>query len=514
MEQTSDIKKMDKIINEINSYLETSTLTKEYNQRLYYIPHKITDSDNAYITLKQNDNYYRIDIKDTDITKPFEFLSRLMNDLNTIKDLPELTDTELQNTLDNLSKDETLVQYLNRKKAEREVENISNTLNYVLDKITLPARSNKKGFYETEKLDAIKDLISNVDCGFKVIHESKHSLIFGKGSLCVGKESILISSHADIVKGITKVSSELKDGFYHGTYDNLGTNASAVSIMLLEGNNLPDNVYFAFTSEEETGRCLGATDAYKFIHDSTKINPLCVALDVTDEGYYDNKLGSLEGLSANKNTALKIKRSFMDTEGENKSFCVVKMSKKDISPFDKEYINGGITVFDESVHFGKKLKQNAFSFCLPTSGAMHSNSGLDVKEPVFIGYILSLMSFIYEYTNTLSKQNSEDIKDIKDYLITKAKGIHKSYPNYGFSNPNYNPYEFGDLDEDAFDEGHIPFELKEDLACFASCYAPSEYECYITDVDYNYGGIIPEDMAKEVFELVHSPCEEEEEIYE
>lgn len=507
MEQTSDIKKMDKIINEINSYLETSTLTKEYNQKLHYIPHEVINSDNDYIALKQNDNYYRIDIKDTDTTKPFEFLSRLMNNLNAVKDLPELTDTELQNTLDNLSKDETLVQYLNRKKAEKETEVISNTLNHVLDKITLPARSNKNGFYQTDKLDAIKDLVTGSDCSFKVIHESKHSLIFGKNSPCKGEESILISSHADIVKSITEVSSELKDGYYHGTYDNLGTNASAVSIMLLEGNNLPDNVYFAFTSEEETGRCLGATDAYKFIYDSTKINPLCVALDVTDEGYYDNKLGSLEGLSANKNIALNIKRSFMDTEGENKSFCVVKMSKKDKNPFDKEYISGNNTVFDESVHFGKKLKQNAFSFCLPTSGAMHSNSGLDVKEPVFIGYILSLASFIYEYTNTLNP--NKNIEDIKDYLLAKAKGIHKSYPNYA---ANYFTYDYNQYESE--DEEYAPFGLQAELIEFASCYAPSEYECFITDVEYNYGGIIPEDMAKEAFDIVHTPCEEEEEIYE
>ena len=262
-------------------------------------------------------------------------------------------------------------------------------------------------------------------------------------------------------------------------------------------------VIVAFTAEEETGRCLGAKSAYQFMERNSKYPTLYVSLDVTDEGYDDNKLCSIEGLHANNDIESKIADSMMITEGEEQSFCVIKANHKDSSPFNKDYIDGDYTVFDEGVYYGQTLNQNALSFCLPTDGSMHSNTGLDVKDSIFTGYILSLDTFIHQYTNTKNYE-IEDIKDYKDYLVNKAKETKKVY---AFANLNYRPdfnYTLDDYyeeDEDLYEDSFsiaelygidldekgkissddIPYELESTLSELAEGYGATEIYEYLAE---------------------------------
>lgn len=495
------------ICDDLSLFFNESSFFKD-NLHFFYIPSQISEDKEEFIAIKKDDKYYKLKYPDYAISK-FDFLK---DTLSFIEQLPNndflLTDNSLITVLNEKPKNEFLTSFLNKQKYEKKESLLLDRLDYILQNIALPARSNKKGFYETDKIDAIEKIISNSDNSFKLVHKSKHCIVFGKKNPDKNKECLLISSHSDIVNAITNVSSEHKNGFYHGTYDNLGTNAAAVSVILNEGDKLPDNVFFAFTDEEETGRCLGATDAFEFIKKYSNESPLCISLDVTDEGYYENRLCSIEGLSASDQIKNKIAYCFNDLEGNNKSYAVVKLNKNDYCSFSSDYVTSDYTVFDESIHYGQKLKQNAFSLCLPTNGYMHGNLGLDVKESVFAGYILSLTGFIYEYNNEYIN-NKDDIKQLKDYLVDKAIETKRCYECSQY--PNYNDYSYGEDYEDYEDFYSIEDELRE----FASNYDDSEFNMYMNDAKLNF--IIDEDNVDELlrtaFDEAHQDYSIDEEDY-
>lgn len=523
-----EIKKYDAKIKEIDKIINTYSESKNLGIKLYYVPEIYSENKIDYIAIKSNDEFYKIPtIKYND--NPLYLMNVITRDLCNLDLLEVLTDDKVIDAIKSIYKqDITLNEALNNKKNERFITPIKERLDDVLEHITLPARSNKKGFYDRTKLDAIKRYVVE-NSNFKPVYENEYCLIFGK-KMPRSDENILISSHSDIVNAITNVNSSYKNGFYHGTYDNLGTNAAAVFIMCMNENNLPDNVFFAFTAEEETGRCLGAKSAYQFMERNSKYPTLYVSLDVTDEGYDDNKLCSIEGLHANNDIKSKIADSMMITEGEEQSFCVIKANHKDSSPFNKDYIDGDYTVFDEGVYYGQTLNQNALSFCLPTDGSMHSNTGLDVKDSIFTGYILSLDTFIHQYTNTKNYE-IEDIKDYKDYLVNKAKETKKVY---AFANLNYRPdfnYTLDDYyeeDEDLYEDSFsiaelygidldekgkissddIPYELESTLSELAEGYGATEIYEYLADMDCEFGGIIPEEVLVPIFNKYHEQEEE------
>ena len=310
-------------------------------------------------------------------------------------------------------------------------------LKEILEKIALPARSKKTGFYETEKLEAIKTLLEEEGSPFHLIFQNEHTWIFGKKEPEQKKFSILVSSHADIVNGITKPFSEFDEEkkYFKGTYDNMGTNGACVALMLNE--DVPDNVYFAFNDEEETGRCLGAGEALKYVGLTSQRKPFCIALDVTDEGYDNDRLFTLEGMNSTSAAIReRVLKLMLAADGEKQSFEVVKMKKDDnVSYLPKSYVSDELTVFDESVFYAEQ-NCNSFSFDLPTEGSMHSDSGLYVKEAVFKGYVKSLLQTIY-VLDAVYPDRQEAIKKEKDELIQEAIDTPFRKTSYSYSEGSY-----------------------------------------------------------------------------
>ena len=384
----------------------------------------------------------------------------------------------------------------------------------ILEEIALPARSNKSGFYETEKLDKIDELVKSSDTTYRKIAKSSNMVIYGQAKPSSGEYAVLVTSHADIVSAIKHPSSALEDGYFHGTYDNLGTNAACVNLML--NHKMPPNVYFAFTDEEETGRCLGAADALRYVTEKTGMEPICIALDVTDEGYDNDRLFTIEGLhTKSAGFRERLLSSIKEAEGEEQSFEIVKLEKEDdCSMFPESYVAKSLTVFDESVFYARR-GCNSCSVCLPTDGHMHSDSGLDVKEPVMEGYSLSLAQLIYVITNT-HPELVEEIKAKKDELVLAARGIEFKKPAYvpsysytGWQNCDYeNDFddeyvdtETGEIiskyfetdDEGLMEEledrglGYILDNFYDEAYEAASCYAEEEFDIFVDDMCHMYG---------------------------
>lgn len=295
----------------------------------------------------------------------------------------------------------------------------------VLERIAKPARSNKDGFYEIDKLQEIENLLNEQNSDFHLIEKTNHTWIFGKREPIEGENVLMVSTHADIVSSIKNPSSSLDEEkkYFKGTYDNLGTNGACASLMVNE--DLPDNVYFAFNSDEETGRCLGANDALAYIKGKVKKEPIILALDVTDEGYENNRLFTVEGLhGVNEFSRRKMLEVFMSTEGENQSFEVVRLKKKDDNSFLPEsYQNKELTVYDESVFYANH-NCNSCSLCVPGDGEMHGDSGFYIKEPVMRGYEISLLTNIYAFTS-YNLEKMEELKNKKDTYVEEAKNIEE-----------------------------------------------------------------------------------------
>lgn len=410
----------------------------------------------------------------------------------------------------------------------------------VLEKIAKEARSNKEGFYQTDKLETVKELLEAEGSPFHLIYQTNHTWIFGQKEPAMGENTVLVSTHADIVKSIKHPYSELdtEKKYFKGTYDNLGTNAACASLMINE--NLPGNVYFAFNSEEETGRCLGASDALSYVKGKICKEPIVLALDVTDEGYEENRLFTVEGLhGVNEFSRKKMLEIFLSTEGEEQSFEVVRLKKKDDNSFlPKSYQNENTTVFDESVFYARQ-GCNSCSICLPGEGEMHDDDGFYVKEGVMRGYEKSLLSTIYAFTN--EKEKVESLKAEKNKFVTEAKatpfrpqkptyyyggstsfGYHNGgfggYASYdqavesisGMRRYSYtSPEEYYDLeDTDAYAEGDYQMQLAiNDAYGMAEAYAPDEFEAFFSDIVHMYG--IPNTVENEsYFESIFTEIQE------
>ena len=249
-----------------------------------------------------------------------------------------------------------------------------------------------------------------------------------------------------------------EDGFYKGTYDNLSTNA-AMLILMLEAN-LPDNVVFAFTGDEETGRCGGAKEVSKYLLEKGA-NLTCIALDVTYEGFNENALMSIENCTApqeEKDEFLnKVANAAMSSENE-KSFCFVKAREGYIpSELKKEYLTPSSGMYDEAFAY-RDMGQKALSVCIPCTGYMHSNSGLSIKQPVFEGYLLSIESLVLN----LLKENPEKVeknKIRKDYFLKRAEGIKYRPYTPSYSSPNINnDYGRDDYDDEDEEYGEDTFD--------------------------------------------------------
>lgn len=331
----------------------------------------------------------------------------------------------------------------------------------ILEKVTVECRSNKFGFKEgkTDKLDNIREILQN---------SGYHEILLSNAQIWRRDFSspidVVVSSHSDVVDSITKCSSRLsEEGYYSGTYDNAGTNAAAV-IAMLEGD-LPSNIVFAFTADEETGRCNGAMQVLEYVRNLGN-DPTFIALDVTYEGYEDGLIFTVENLSSghkkneDMNFLNQVGNAAMALENGNLRTCSFVRLHKEAIPevFPKEYISKDSGWFDEGQAYAKEHAR-AFSLCLPCEGNMHGNSGVRVRQPEFEGYVNALEAISYSLVNenlqyVENKKNENAILCEKLLEMVKEEeqkrleeqASRKSYSSYS----GYNRYAWrGMSDEEA-----------------------------------------------------------------
>ena len=274
-----------------------------------------------------------------------------------------------------------------------------------------------------DKLDAIAKELE--DSPYKEMRRNHFSLWYKKdGSQKLNKNEPLyiITSHADNVSAITEPFSEILENNHYlkGTYDNMGTNAA--SVILMKEEDLPANVVFAFTANEESGACTGIKTVIKtFAEINGFTNIKGIALDVTYEGYDEGMLYSIENMSGSMVNESFVTGLNMEPEGKQ-TFSVTPISNKATPEgLGSDYFSGSYGMYDEGFVFESR-NIPGLSFCLPVKGEMHSNSGTKCKQPTFEGYVLSLASLIYEFTKT-HPEKVEEYKEVRKALAEKNEKL-------------------------------------------------------------------------------------------
>lgn len=268
-------------------------------------------------------------------------------------------------------------------------------------------------FYETSRLTAINELVNTSKNGnhYRLMFDGLSCKIYAKdGYINSFEPVILISSHVDTVPTKLFAIEDEEQRLLKGTFDNTITNAACVYAMT--EMDLPDNVVFAFTADEETGYCRGAKAAVNYLikQGVTKENIHAISLDVTYEGYKDCDF-TIENA---KNCAATM--DFMDCiNGLNKPYRYVKsLMEEKPQNVDAKYLSKDSAWFDEGAAYNRYMQVHGVSFCMPVAGCggtndMHSNNGVFAKTDAFVGYTQALCDTVKDYSlsyrQTLSQQH-------------------------------------------------------------------------------------------------------------
>lgn len=399
----------------------------------------------------------------------------------------------------------------------------------ILEEVCVMNRSNKSGFKEgkTDRLNAIRELLKA--SGYTEIL-LPHAQIWRKNM--DAPIDMIVSSHADVVDSISKCFSELTDdGYLCGTYDNAGTNAAAV-IAMLEGN-IPDNVIFAFTADEETGRCNGARQTLEYARNQG-YEPVCMALDVTWEGYDDGNLFSVENLSSGykKNEDIsflnRVADAAVNMEPEGiRTFSFVRINKNtapDKNSLPDYYISKDTGMFDEAFAYVREHARG-FSLCLPCNGGMHSNHGVTVRQPGFEGYVNALKTMCYQLSLPEEKNMADRVPEsvrIENKVLSEricglireeeekekqrraALSSEKTYSSYSYVSDNWDGYSYYGYEDDDTYGGYDPDDPLSWVidTLYEGCvdYRPEEKQNYIDAALEYIDSIQDDDGNNPVFE--------------
>lgn len=249
----------------------------------------------------------------------------------------------------------------------------------ILNKVCVENYDNGTAFTNKTRVDVIDNIIENSD--YKLVCDSDIFRLYGKRDIKTGDDLVVVSTHVDCHPYIKKCYSSCCNGtVLCGTYDNAITNAAAVKIML--DNEISDNVFFAFTGDEEFNSA-GAISLIKFF-EKLNVTFRCIVLDVTDMGW-------------NENASFTVENNFWGNYfGKKVIECAVKSGYKwKFVPSDPDFIPHFIAEEfiipeeaeeDESWTYDENDIE-CFSLCLPCIGEMHSDKGVNVKLQSFYDYI-------------------------------------------------------------------------------------------------------------------------------
>ena len=269
----------------------------------------------------------------------------------------------------------------------------------ILKRISVVNRDNGIRFTEMTRLNVIAKMLEGT--AYHLLNEEGLFHMYGKLPLESYENALLLSTHVDCESNITRCFTKVQDdGTLVGTFDNMLTNAAALTLMLRD--ELPDNVIVVFTGDEEENS-VGAIQAGRFLEDND-IDFMAIVLDVTDAGYGVADF-TIEKTFWNKEIG-KLVISVAKSLGDRWRFV-----PEEDEPIPKyvprsKVVAGDEEASDESDTYDD-LDIKCFSLCTPTSGDMHCDVGINTRVDVFRAYIHAVNCMV-KACSTLELEDSDD----------------------------------------------------------------------------------------------------------
>ena len=175
------------------------------------------------------------------------------------------------------------------------------------------------------------------------------------------------------------------NGMLKGTFDNAITNAAILHLML--SKKLGKDVIVAFTGDEEESS-QGAIQVSRFLkNNAIKVRHIFV-LDVSDMGWTENADFTIEDdCWANDNTGKAIIETAKHLPYQ---WVFVPSDCTDIPQYVPEQVLIHKDAAEDETWTYEEYGFDCCSICLPTSGEMHSNSGVLARENSYRNYINAL----------------------------------------------------------------------------------------------------------------------------
>lgn len=263
-------------------------------------------------------------------------------------------------------------------------------LKEIINRLSVLNYDNGSRFTVRDRLDAISDILRDTD--YKRVNDSGLFEMYALNGR-VPKNAVLVSSHIDCVPEITKCfARDSEDGFLHGTFDNLITNA--VIVFLMTRHMLDENVVIAFTGDEERWS-QGARDVVRFMR-GNRSRFCSVILDVTDMGWEEEAMFTVE----NNFWSDKLGKRVIDIScAFGYKWLFVPSDPDDIPDYVPDKNNTGEEALcDESWEYDEEDIE-CFSLCIPCEGEMHANSGLLIRKESLEKYT----EILTEIVNTMTQ---------------------------------------------------------------------------------------------------------------
>ncbi len=289
----------------------------------------------------------------------------------------------------------------------------------IIQAINIPVGSETSDgrFRDIQRLKAIEEEINENNSPYYLIdgREENYYHLYGKKNLSdlyrINNRILLISSHADNLQDEAVYHDHGK--YIEGTFDNVVTNA--VCVYLMNNLELPENVLFAFTANEEDDS-MGAKKLAKRMKDIFgEGNVDVIVLDVTCGGYkeIDYKIENdfiykkYNGRSLFKKvcdsiSGLGYKWDYMEAppvgkeENPQEYFDIKDIVKNSGCRMMAQYSNEDMWE-DEATEYDE-ADFNVFSLCLTTSAKddveMHDNKGFYILKESLCNYTYTLYRMI------------------------------------------------------------------------------------------------------------------------
>ena len=240
----------------------------------------------------------------------------------------------------------------------------------LLKEVTVDCKDDGEHFVVDERLRVIEGLLT--ESKYHIVAREPLALIYAKKELSCGDNVVLFSSHVDCLQNNSFCTCEGE--YLRGTFDNSFTNA--VLLWAMMNDLLPENIVVAFTGNEETDS-LGATQVVLTMGKKQCGISFAVTLDVTNVGWNEASFFTIENDACiDMLSAHKIISSLNEYRGR---YSFEHNAEPDESWLYADY---GIP---------------SFSFCIPASGDLHSDSGVLLRRTNIHNYIKVLLKL----TNTL-----------------------------------------------------------------------------------------------------------------